>query len=220
MSEQPLRLDHLMWGASSLEQGIEIAEDLFKVQAAPGGSHAGLGTCNALLSLGESVYLEIIAPDPEQQVHSTFVSNLTALSEPALVTFAVGSNALPAAAQRARLAGLDVSGPQATQRRTPAGDLLAWELLYFIGHDHGGLMPFVIDWLNTPSPALSAPPAGRFMSMQVHSPHAEQLAAQYSQLQIDVEVVFAEHAAITATIDSVGGSVTLSSSQQSLALRG
>lgn len=220
MSEYPLRLDHLMWGASSLERGIEVAEQLFKVKAAPGGSHQGLGTRNALLSLGDEIYLEIIAPDPEQQVSSTFVSNLRSLPEPGLVTFAVGSGSLATAAARAQQAGLDVLGPQQTQRRTLAGDLLNWELLYFTGHEHGGLMPFAIDWLDTPSPARSAPPAGRFRSMQIHAPDAEQLAARFAQLQIDVDVAVAEQAAISATIATADGNITLHSSPQSLALRG
>lgn len=220
MSDNPLQLDHLMWGAASLEQGMELAEQLFNVRAAPGGSHAGLGTCNALLSLGEDVYLEIIAPDPEQQVASTFVENLRALPQPGLVTFAVGSGALGSAALRAEQAGLDVIGPQATQRRTPAGEMLVWELLYFTGHGHGGLMPFAIDWLTTPSPALSAPAAGAFVSMEVHSPNAEQLAGEFAQLQIEVPVVASEQPGITATIAAPGGNVSLSSNEQSLALRG
>jgi len=219
MADKSLRLDHLMWGAASLEQGIEVAEQLFGVCAAPGGAHAGLGTCNALLSLGEAIYLEIIAPDPEQQVESVFVTRLMSLPQPGLVTFAVGGNALDTAQQRAHQAGLETVGPQATQRRTPTGDLLAWELLYFTGHDYGGLMPFAIDWLNTPSPALSAPAAGRFESIQVRSPHAAELAELFSQLQLEVEVVAAGEPGITATVDSAAGSVVLSSTAQSLALR-
>lgn len=220
MADYPMRLDHLMWGAASLEEGIAVANELFGVRAAVGGSHAGLGTCNALLSLGDEIYLEIIAPDPEQQVDSTFVTNLKALAAPGLVTFAVGSGALSATAALAQQSGLTVIGPQATQRRTPAGDMLAWELLYFTGHDFAGLMPFAIDWLETPSPALSAPSAGQLVSIQVHSPDAETLAARYAALQIDVAVVAAEHPGITATIAGAGGSVTLSSSSDSLALRG
>jgi hypothetical protein len=80
-------------------------------------------------------------------------------------------------------------------------------------------MPFAIDWLNTPSPARSAPSAGRFVSMQVASPDAAQLAAQFAELQIDVEVLPAKQAAISATIETAHGSVSLHSNQQSLALR-
>ena len=68
-----------MWGAPTLEQGMAEAERLFGIAPAPGGVHPGLGTQNALLSLGERVYLEIIAPDPAQNLTGTFGERIAGL---------------------------------------------------------------------------------------------------------------------------------------------
>lgn len=215
-----LKFDHLMWGAASLEQGMAAAERLFGVAAAPGGSHSGLGTCNALLSLGDGEYLEIIAPDPEQDSESRFVEGLKALPEPALITWAVASNDLPGVARQAQASGLQTRGPVATQRTAPGGELLAWELLYLVGHAYGGLMPFAIDWQRTPHPALTNPPAGRFQRLQLGSPHATALAALFADLQLAVDVVQQAEPSLLVEIEAASGTVTLRSSDRSLTLLG
>lgn len=65
MSVAPLaEADHLVFAASTLAQGIEYVADLTGATPRPGGKHAGMGTHNALVKLGERFYLEIIAIDP------------------------------------------------------------------------------------------------------------------------------------------------------------
>src|SRR5713226_10223426 len=85
-AEVPSLLDHILLGCNDLDKGIAFVEEKTGVRAAIGGVHPGRGTRNALLSLGEKHYLEIIAPDPAQ-LNATEPLNLALkkLTEPRLV---------------------------------------------------------------------------------------------------------------------------------------
>jgi len=62
---QPLAtLDHLVVAAATLADGIDYIAGVTGVAPQPGGKHVAMGTHNALVRLGERVYLEIIAIDP------------------------------------------------------------------------------------------------------------------------------------------------------------
>jgi hypothetical protein len=61
----PAELDHLVLAATTLADGIEFIAEVTGATPQPGGKHIAMGTHNALLRLGERVYLEIIAIDPD-----------------------------------------------------------------------------------------------------------------------------------------------------------
>lgn len=58
------QLDHIIVIAPNLEVGVEFVHASLGVMPQVGGEHPRMGTRNYLLKLGESIYLEVISPNP------------------------------------------------------------------------------------------------------------------------------------------------------------
>jgi len=58
-------LDHLVVAAATLADGVEYIAGMTGATPRPGGKHVAMGTHNALLRLGERLFLEVIAIDPD-----------------------------------------------------------------------------------------------------------------------------------------------------------
>ena len=169
-----------MYAVPSLDDGIAWAGDVFDAAPIPGGSHAGLGTRNALLSFGDT-YLEIIAPDSAQNLDGTFGERLAAIPEPGLVTWAA-AGALDVIAASLKSMGMASRGPARTERHTAEGELLVWELLFPAGHAFGGRMPFFIDWMACAHPSDTSPLGGALERFSVVCERADELAPAFGEL--------------------------------------
>jgi hypothetical protein len=63
-AEPRATLDHLVVAAATLADGVDYVATLTGIAPQVGGKHVAMGTHNAVLRLGERVYLEVIAIDP------------------------------------------------------------------------------------------------------------------------------------------------------------
>ncbi len=119
----PALLDHIILGCNDLDKGIEFVQEGTGVLAAIGGVHPGRGTRNALLSLGERRYLEIIAPDPAQSEIAHF-PQIRSMTDPRLIGWAVHPPDICAVAKQLRENKVEFKGPDDGSRKRPDGHVL------------------------------------------------------------------------------------------------
>jgi len=200
----PAVLDHILLGSSDLEAGIAFLQQHTGVTAAFGGVHPGRGTRNALLSLGERHYLEIIAPDPAQP-HAPDHYDLRKLTAPRLVGWAAHPGDLEAFAARLRQAHLAFDGPTPGSRRRPDARLLEWKTLN-LRENPGGLLPFFIEWsAGTVHPSADAPPGCTLLRFELSTPRGAELQRACALLDLDVLITRGEKPQLLARLAARGG---------------
>lgn len=86
-------IDHITITAASLEDGSAFVRDILGILPQPGGEHPRMGTHNLLLKLGETQFLEVIAPNPLASLPDRprwfALDGLSPLSRPSLATWVV-----------------------------------------------------------------------------------------------------------------------------------
>jgi hypothetical protein len=210
VSEVPTLLDHFILGCADLDRGIDFVEQHTGVRAAFGGVHPGRGTRNALLSLGERRYLEVMAPDPAQGV-TPQISRLPELKEPRIVGWAAHPGNLQVFAERLRKASIAFTGPRAGSRQRPDGRILKWESLT-LQNDHGGLLPFFIEWsADSVHPSVDAPKGCMLRRFEAVTPETEDLLHAASLLGLDLYAGVSKEPALKATIDGPKGELAVTS---------
>ena len=204
------RVDHLVYATTDLEKSVGEIETCLGVRATPGGQHPGRGTRNALIALSDSSYLEIVGPDPAQP--TTGVPRwfgIDTLVTPRLVTWAAKGSDLTdlagAAARRGVRLGAVVSG----SRKRSDGVILQWRFTDPATVVGNGLVPFFIDWGDSPHPAASAPSGPALVSLR--GQHAEPVVIEryLAAVGISLPIEHGPGPTLIATLKTATGIVEL-----------
>lgn len=174
-------IDHLVLACATLESGIAWAERTLGVRPAVGGRHPQWGTHNALLSLGEGCYLELLAPDPAAPEPRAGVGpfGLGAVcaagaqhAGPRLTAWMVRvpPGGLEAACHAMRAAGVDCGAIRDGARLRPDGSELRWRLTVPPEPLLGCAAPWLIEWSGAEHPSRAAPVGCRLSWLEVTHP--------------------------------------------------
>jgi len=151
-------IDHIVIVSPSLDEGINYVYETLGVMPQKGGTHTRMGTHNALLKLGNSTYLEVIAVNPDLQKPDRprwfSLDKLSADAKPKLLTWVVSTNDINSAT---KISSLTFGNIEAMNRSE-----LNW--LITIQADGSlpcdGVAPSLIQWINEPHPASKLTDAG------------------------------------------------------------
>jgi len=193
-----LYLDHLTVAALSLDEGVAHVRRALGVEIPPGGAHPIMGTHNHLMQLGNSVFLEVIAPDPgvtpqrprwfgldDPDMHRRLACS------PRLLTWVVRVADI-------RTALADVPGAAGEPVQVSRGTL-SWQIS--IAPDgslpSGGAFPTLIEWPDGVLPGLSMPDLGcRLDRLSITHLDGASLAASLKSFFADDRVVISSGAEI------------------------
>jgi len=207
------QIDHLVFAAATLAQGIEHIAALTGVTPRPGGKHLGMGTHNALVKVGERAYLEIIAIDPAQpkplrkRWFDLDDGNLMAdiVERPRLIHWVARTSDIAATAQHA---GYDAGRILPFTR----GDY-RWRIAVA---DDGkrpgaGVLPTLIEWESS-HPADALPDSGLSIA-QLAASHPDAAAMRRSLerlgLHEEIRVTFDREARVAAMLRTPRGLLSL-----------
>ncbi len=180
-----LHYDHFLVGCSSLETGIQYIKNKTGVEAIPGGKHPTIGTHNALISLGDKTYLEIIAPDPEATSLVSDYNFLKELKNPELFYWAARTENMDSLLKKINDAGYQNSGIHPGSRERKDGTVLKWRSLSVGTAIANDVIPFFIEWdKNSKHPSVDSPAGCTIAGFEIEYPEPEKLIAIFEQLFI------------------------------------
>lgn len=208
--------DHFVVGISDLDRGMDRIEELTGVRPVRGGTHPHIGTRNALISLGEHSYLEIIAPDPaaepgnlDPELKARFMDPLLQMDTLTPFLWAVGSSKLETTVDLLEKEGISLSTPEPGARRKPDGSLLEWKAS-FVTRPAGKGLPFYIQWIDPASaPPTDSPKGCVLKEFSLTGPDERLLQRMAQALALDVAQVSTGEPGIRIILTCPRGQVEL-----------
>jgi hypothetical protein len=206
----PASLDHLIYACPDLDGAVDRLRDVTGVRAVPGGRHPRFGTRNAFLALGDDSTLEILGPDatpPDPPGPRLF--GVDHLRAPRLLTWVAKGRDLVRVVSDARARGVPLGDVSSGSRTKPDGTLVTWEFSAPTALPCDGIVPFLIDWGDTPHPALGAARGCSIVALRAEHPDPGRARAMLETLGIDLRVDAGPRPALVATLLTPKGEVEL-----------
>ena len=200
-----IKLDHIVVGALTLGQGVNYVRNILGSEPYGGGKHLGQGTHNKIMRLGDDLYLEVIAPDPDSNTKPKWFS----LADDAVLESLEKSPRLIAYVARTGDLETLLKETQYPLEAKPAQrDALRWSFGFSKDGNllADGLLPYVMQW-QSDHPAWTMKDSGcQLVRLQGFHPEPAHIQQTLQGLGFsDITVQYAEVPQLKAVIKTLDG---------------
>lgn len=206
MNRPACHIDHITVTAPTLESGVAFVEAKLGASPLPGGKHPRMGTHNRLLKLGDTLFLEVIAPDPEavapQRPRWFELDAMTPDTPPRLAMWVARTVDIRAnhAASPEPLGEIEPMSRGALdwQITIPADGSLPFD----------GCAPALIQWQAHPHPASGMPDSGCTLAhLELFHPESERLSRLLARIGFEgkASVIRADKPSLRAHVQTPRG---------------
>lgn len=180
-------LDHITVTAFSLEAGADFVFGALGVSPQVGGEHPRMATHNLLLRLGDTMFLEVIAPNPfapaPPRPRWFSLDNLGPQSLPSLSTWVVRTTDIRAAVAAAS----ELLGNVEPMSRGSLNWFITIPADGSVPMD--GTAPALIEWHSDVHPAAKLQDKGLSLAkLEIHHPNPDRISRLLSSLQLEAPV--------------------------------
>jgi len=203
-------LDHIVYAVPDVAKAVADLEQRLGVRAALGGKHPGIGTHNALLSLSDTSYMEIIGPDPDQPPPAMpRPFGIDTLKAPRLVTWLAKATNFEQQLEQVRALGYDPGALTPMSRDLPDGTRIEWRLAIPPQPLGDGLVPVLIEWHTDRHPAKTSPRGCTLVELYGEHPRPESVRSILDAMGLSLDLRQGPVPALTAILDTPKGRVTV-----------
>jgi len=195
-----------------LDEALTSFEKKLGVRPIFGGYHSTFGTKNALINLGNNIYLELLAADD----HNTSVPpprwmGVDLLTKNQITRFAIRSNTLKKDSEVLKKFNREMGNIGSGSRNTAEGAILQWQLIMPLPTPEIELVPFVLDWSKTEKhPSELLPNMGcQFVEIYGTHPNPNEFTDVLKSLDYNLTIKKADQTSLRLILNSPHGIIEI-----------
>lgn len=205
------RIDHIAYAVPDLAKGCKDLEEKLGCQVIIGGRHLNNGTHNALVNLGNEIYLELLAIDQENiDIQAPRWMGVDIITEPRVTRWAIKSDDLTSELANLKKYNEGLAQSFEGSRKKQDGTILRWHMALPLPSPEIELAPFAVDWKDSIHPTKSLPDECELIGIEFKDPNPSAIHELFSTLDIERPVMQSDRPEIKLIIKSPNGIVELS----------
>jgi len=205
------RIDHIAYAVPNLKEGCQYLEKLLGCEILGGGRHLNNGTHNALINLGNEIYLEILAVDTKNEdIKGPRWMGVDLISSPRVTRWALKSSNLASDLAALKKYNTDLGNSFKGSRKKQDGTILKWNMALPLPAPAVEIAPFAVDWKDSIHPTKSLPNECQLLSLELRHPTPSIYHNLFRELDIALSINQSVRTELLLKISTPNGIVELS----------